>query len=29
MEHPEISEHEQWFETPWGEFRAEQKRFGT
>ena len=27
-EHPEIAEHE-WFETPWGEFRVEQKRFGT
>ena len=27
-EHPEIAEHE-WFDTPWGEFRVEQKRFGT
>ena len=27
-EHPEIAEHE-WFETEWGEFRVEQKRFGT
>ena len=27
-EHPEIAEHE-WFETPYGEFRVEQKRFGT
>ena len=27
-EHPEITEHE-WFETPYGEFRVEQKRFGT
>ena len=27
-EHPEITEHE-WFETEWGEFRVEQKRFGT
>ena len=27
-EHPEIAEHE-WFETKWGEFRVEQKRFGT
>ena len=27
-EHPEIAEHE-WFKTEWGEFRVEQKRFGT
>jgi len=27
-EHPEIAEHE-WFETEYGEFRVEQKRFGT
>ena len=27
-EHPEIAEHE-WFETPYGTFRVEQKRFGT
>jgi hypothetical protein len=27
-EHPEITEHE-WFETEYGEFRVEQKRFGT
>ena len=27
-EHPEIAEHE-WFETDYGEFRVEQKRFGT
>jgi len=27
-EHPEIAEHE-WYTTPYGEFRVEQKRFGT
>ena len=27
-EHPEIAEHE-WFETPYGTYRVEQKRFGT
>ena len=27
-EHPEIAEHE-WYETPYGEFRVEEKRFGT
>ena len=27
-EHPEITEHE-WFETEYGTFRVEQKRFGT
>ena len=27
-EHPEIAEHE-WFETPYGTFRVEEKRFGT
>ena len=27
-EHPEIAEHE-WFETEWGTYRVEQKRFGT
>lgn len=27
-EHPEIAEYE-WFETPYGTFRVEEKRFGT
>ncbi len=27
-EHPEIAEHE-WYETEYGTFRIEQKRFGT
>ena len=26
--HPEIAEVE-WFDTPWGSYRVEQKRFGT